>query len=342
MAGEFDFVRPGQIQGSGDTKALFLKLFQNEVLATFAQKVKTAGAHRIRQVGAGKSHQWPALGRAAAARFSVGDNILVTANNYLSKVASDEKVIYVDDPLIASTIIADFDEALKHFDTRQEYVAKLAESLSIVHDTSVLSTMVAAARASLTFSHSDYESDRVLNKGASGWDTAEEITAGLQEAAKIMDKNDVAEEGRICFVGIDVYHTLVNTYGAAAPSLLTTDVYGSLASLETGRLRTPVAGFEIRMTKNLPSTDKSANSTDVYGTSANDVFGANGFGYNGDFSTTKGICVTADAVGTVERWGLETQMEYKTEMQGELIVARKAEGHGILRPECAVELSSAV
>jgi hypothetical protein len=40
----------------------------------------------------------------------------------------------------------------------------------------------------------------------------------------------------------------------------------------------------------------------------------------------------------VKLMDLSTEMEYSVRHQGTLIVAKYAMGHGILRPECAVEL----
>jgi hypothetical protein len=45
-----------------------------------------------------------------------------------------------------------------------------------------------------------------------------------------------------------------------------------------------------------------------------------------------------DAVGTVKLMDLAMEAEYQTRFQGTLMVARYAVGHGILRPECAVEI----
>lgn len=47
------------------------------------------------------------------------------------------------------------------------------------------------------------------------------------------------------------------------------------------------------------------------------------------------------AVGTVKLLDLAVEGEYQINRQGTLIVAKYAMGHGILRPECAIELSKA-
>ena len=332
--------RPGQNQLAGDELALFLRKFSGEVLTTFEQLVATAGAYRSRKISGGKSYQFPAISRAGAKRFTVGDNLLVTAG-YQNQIEHTDRTIYIDNPVIADVVIADFDEAVSHYEFRQEYSRKLAEALAIPHDQHALSTMVAAARSALTFAHADYVSDRVLNKGATGYDSADKITAALFEAQTIFRKNDAPDMGNTCFLRPDEYGLLLWAYGSATPSALANADYGTLGDLSSGQIMKPIAGFTIKSTKNLPSTDLSAVSTDLGGTGSNDVFGASGIGYNGDFSTTVGVCVNDQAIGSVNVWDLGIQSEYKIELQGNLTVARHSEGFGVLRPEVAVELSSA-
>jgi hypothetical protein len=83
-----------------------------------------------------------------------------------------------------------------------------------------------------------------------------------------------------------------------------------------------LAGFEIVKTNNLPNSDV------VSGPSA----------YQGDFTTTEGLAMHRSAVGTVKLLDLATEMDYLIEYQGNLVVAKYAIGHGILRPEAAVEI----
>jgi hypothetical protein len=332
--------RLGQIQGAGDERALFLKLFSGEVLATFERKVATQGAAMVKKITSGKSYQFPAIGRAGVSRFTIGDNILDSTNGYLETILNDERIINVDSPLINALVINEFEEALSHFEVRSEYVKQMAEALAIEHDTHVLSVGIAAARTNLTFAHADYTATRKLNKGAAGLDTAEEIVAGLFEAAEIFDNNDVPTDGRLCFLRPSEYYKVL--HAAGGPTVYANADYGTQASIQSARIVTPIAGFEIRMTKNLPSTDKSANNTDAAGTSSNDVFDTNGHGYNGDFSGTTALCIHPRAIGNVQLWDLTTKMEEKLELQGDLVVSRLAEGMGVLRPECAVELSTDV
>ena len=62
--------------------------------------------------------------------------------------------------------------------------------------------------------------------------------------------------------------------------------------------------------------------------------------YNGNFSTTVGLVMHESAVGTVKLMDLSTEMEWDIRRQGWLIVAKYALGHGLLRPEAAVEIKT--
>jgi hypothetical protein len=64
--------------------------------------------------------------------------------------------------------------------------------------------------------------------------------------------------------------------------------------------------------------------------------------YSGDFTNTVGVAFQKAAIGTVKLNDLTMQMtsgDFEVMYQGTLMVAKYAMGHGILRPECAVELS---
>jgi hypothetical protein len=342
MPATFAINQPGQIQGAGDPFALFLKMFAGEVLATFERSVATGGTYLEKRVTAGKSHQFPALGRAQAKRYTPGDNILDATNGYLSQIKGDERIIMVDSPILSSVILDDWEEALNHFETRQEYVNKLVEELVIAHDTNVLSVGIAAARTNLTFTHPDYVADRSV---VGTYEDADSIYNGLMKAAEIFDQNDVPMGERFCFLRPRQYHALMYKFAGGVftgGALMNNDlVSGGIGAFETARLTKPIAGFQIRMTKNLPSADKSAVDDDIGGTARNDVFGSNGHGYNGDFSDVRGLCIQKKAVGTVSLWNVDTKSEYKIEAQGHLTVCRMSEGHGVLRPEAAVELVTA-
>ena len=85
-----------------------------------------------------------------------------------------------------------------------------------------------------------------------------------------------------------------------------------------------IAGAPIVKTNNLPTAVVNTGPTQ----------------YQGDFSKTAAIVSTKAAVGTVKLLDLATEMERDIRRQGTLVVAKYAIGHGVLRPECSVELKT--
>ena len=56
--------RLGQANVTGDTDALFLKVFSNEILATFEKTQIMKPLHSIRTISSGKSATFPTIGTA--------------------------------------------------------------------------------------------------------------------------------------------------------------------------------------------------------------------------------------------------------------------------------------
>jgi hypothetical protein len=83
--------------------------------------------------------------------------------------------------------------------------------------------------------------------------------------------------------------------------------------------------MEIVKTNNLPQTNVVSGPT----------------AYQGNFTTTIGLAMQKQAVGTVKLMDLAMEMEYSARHQGTLLVGKYALGSDILRPECAVEVKTA-
>ena len=99
---------------------------------------------------------------------------------------------------------------------------------------------------------------------------------------------------------------------------------GGTGSLAKGNV-IEVAGITIFKSNNIPAASISADA------------GAQNT-YNGDFSDTVGVVFQRGAVGTVKLKDLAVESEYQVERQGTLLVGKYAMGHGILRPEAAVQM----
>ena len=298
------------------TNALFLKVFAGEVLTAFDETNVMKDLHVSRTISSGKSAQFPVSGKANAAYHTPGTPLLGAQT-----INHNEVVVNIDDVLIADTFIADIDEAKNHYDVRAEYSRLLGMALAKQFDVRLLQLAVLAARSSATVSGGNggsaiTDADSKTN-GAS-------LAASIFEAAKIMDEKDVPENERVAIVKPAQYYNLVQT-----TDVINRDWGGAGVYADGTVLR--VAGIQIVKSNNVPSTNVSA------------VAGENNT-YHGDFSTTAAVVMQKQALGTVKLMDLaveKTSGDFNIQYQGTLMAAKYAMGHGILRPECAVEIKTA-
>ena len=343
--------RVGQINSAGNVDALFLKKFAGEILTTFEENNVFKPLHTIRTIENGKSAQFPVTGIASANYYTPGQNIADSGNSYLSDIKKNEKVITIDDVLLSSTFLSSIDDVKNHYDIRSVYANELGKALAKRFDEAVAKVFIAAAReatANVTGGKVGGILDVSANAMGDPADSADDssnvdptgaqLVAALFTAAQKLDENDVPSDGRFCVLRPQEYYKLI-TGGSGSLVISTSasnkDVGGS-GSLASGSIA-QVAGISIFKSTHLPSTDLSSTSTGD-GAASNDVFGSNGVGYNGNFTNSLGIVAHPSAVGTVKLLDLATESEYQMERQGTLFIAKYAMGHGILRPECAIEL----
>ena len=341
--------RVGLVEGGSDNNALFLKKFSGEILQTFEESNVFKALHTIRTIESGKSAQFPVTGIASAAYHTPGENIADGGNSYLSDIKKTEKVINIDQMLIASTFLANIDDVKNHYDIRSVYANELGKALAVRFDTALAKVFIAASRDSANLSQVGKSGGQldVANNNFSAPDTpgtvaattGADLVAAFFTAAQKLDENDVPSDGRFCVLRPQEYYKLVTGADSSNSfnllSAVNADI-GGQGSIAQGTVP-QIAGISIYKSNHIPSTDLSSTSTGD-GAASNDVFGGNGVGYNGDFRNSLGIVSHSAAVGTVKLLDLATESEYQIERQGTLFVAKYAMGHGVLRPECAIEL----
>ena len=346
--GNTDPSRVGLIEGGSDNDALFLKKFSGEILQTFEESNIFKPLHTIRTIESGKSAQFPVTGIASASYHTPGENIADGGNSYLSDIKKTEKIITIDKMLVASTFLANIDDVKNHYDIRSVYANELGKALAVRFDTALAKVFIAAARTGANLSQVgkggsilDISANTFVNFGDANSDTGNptgaELVAALFSAAQRMDEHDVPSDGRFCVLRPAEYYRLItgadDSNSFSLTSAINKDI-GGAGSLAAGNIP-QIAGISIFKSNHIPSGNLGGSDED--GDANNDPFGA-GNGYNADFSNTKGIVAHSAAVGTVKLLDLATESEYQIERQGTLFVAKYAMGHGVLRPECAIEL----
>lgn len=311
--------RVGQAGLTGATDALFLKVFSGEVMSTFNAQTVMKEKTRIRSIQNGKSAQFPAIGKTTAAYHTVGAEILG------GSIEHGEKVITIDDLLIANTFIASIDEAKNHYDVRAEYSKQMGQALAQTYDRNLLSMAVKAARdPSGIGAGVAGQGDAASENLGTTTPTTAQIVTGIYDAAADLDAKNVPETERFVIVDPATYYALVQD-----DKLINRD-FGQNGSYSDGTIMR-VAGMQIVKSNNLAVDHTTSTSYPDFNSK-----------YSENATDTKALIIQRQALGTVQLMDMATEMEYDIRRQGTLAVSKMAVGHGVLRPECIIELRAAV
>ncbi|MDO8839653.1 MAG: phage capsid protein [Parvibaculum sp.] len=308
----------GQANLAGASDALFLKVFGGEVLTAFNETEVMSDKHIVRTIEHGKSAQFPATWKANAAYHTPGNQILGA-----NQIRHGERTISIDDLLVADTFIASIDEAKNHYDVRSIYSAQLGAALARAYDTKLLQVAILAARASAVVTGA-FGGSAITDADART--NGESLAGSIFDAAQVLDEKDVPENDRYAIVKPAQYYLLAQT-----TKVLNKDWNGA-GSYSDGKI-TRISDIVIVKSNNLPQGV---------------VAGASGENntYSGTFTNVAAAVFQKSAVGTVKLMDLAVQKtaddgDFATMYQGTLMVAKYAMGHGLLRPECAVEVKIA-
>ncbi len=296
-------VNAGIPAGPSHSDNLYLKVFSGETMKVFNTRTVLKGRHRERTISSGKSAQFPAIGRAAAEYHSPGNVILG------QKINAGEKVITIDDMLISSTFVSNFEEAMNHYEVRSEYAFQMGDSLAQAYDQHLFAIAAKAAKAGTTGAVSEMGAATEHKIGASP--TLANIVDAIYAAATLFDSTNIPESDRTVFVTPAVYWDLIQD-----GSFINRDFGNGGANQNSGG-QLKVATFDVVPTNNLAKN-----------------FGVATTDYTVDATKALALVMQKQALGTVKLMNLATEKEYQVSRQGTLMVSRLATGHGVLRPEC--------
>lgn len=301
--------RIGQVNKSGATDELFLKVFAGEVLTSFEKATVFTPRTMSRTISAGKSASFPVVGRNTAGYHTPGSEIL--GNN----IGHSEVVITIDQLLVSPVFIASIDDAMNHWDVRSEYSKQCGLALAYEMDKHIAAMALKAARSPAILDGFDGGSTIV---NANFRTDSNALAAGLFEAAKVFDEKHVPDSERFCFLPPALYYLLAQNTTAINSQ------FGGSGAYKDGTV-VKIAGIELVKTNHLPQSN-------AVGTNAK---------YQIDGTNTAAIVMQKGAVGTVKLLDMAVESEYDIRRQGTLALAKYAVGHGVLRPEMCVELAVA-
>ncbi len=311
--------RFGAINNGSDKSALFLKVFAGEVMTAFNAGNATFNRHIVRTIASGKSAQFPILGRTSASYFTPGSELLGNL------IKSNEKIISINGMLVAHEFLDDLDEAMSHFDVRSHYAREMGSALQTSWDKHVFQTIVQAAQT--TTPSVDSEANMVgsiITSANSGTD-ADTLIAAIFSARQKLDEKNVPQGDRYVAVSPAGYTLLSNSSKVQNVDWGN----GGNGSTSTGRVM-KVADLEVVMSNNLPTTEITTGV--AAGTDARHAV---------DARNTTALVWQKSAVGTVKLKDLSFRTDYDPRRLGTLMVAKYATGHGVLRPEAAVQIRTA-
>jgi N4-gp56 family major capsid protein len=309
--------RLGQINAAGDANALFLKVFSGEVLSAFERENQMLGMTSVRSITSGKSAQFPVTGTISSGYHTIGNEILGSA------VSKNEKIINIDDMLLASAFLGEIDELKNHYDVRSVYSREMGQALAKSVDKNILNLVVLASRASANITGGNAG---LQITAATAKTSASVLASSIFDAIQSLDEKDVPSQGRYIVVAPDQYYQLCNL-----DSLISRDFSANGGDRAKGTV-VSIGGVPVIKSNTAVSsfTDQSAAST----TGQNNT-------YIGDFSTVAAVVFHSSAVGTVKLKDLVLESTYDPRRLGTLLTSRMALGHGILRPESAVSIKTA-
>ena len=355
--------RPGQSNGAGDARALYLKLFSGEMFKGFQHNTIARDMVMRRTLQNGKSMQFIYTGHTKAEFHTPGNSILGDSNG-APPVA--EKTITVDDLLISSAFLYDLDETLSHYDMRSEISRKIGYALAQKYDRLIFRALTRGARAASPVTKAGYvePGGTQIRVGSSGtaasdaYDSTKLVTA-FYDAASALDEKGVSQDGRVGVLNPRQYYALIQELGSNG--LVNRDAQGD--ALQSGNGVVEIAGIKVFKSMNIPffsqygtkyGTGSATNPgvadpgntgsfvSEAIEDAANDVAGINNeYGEETEFANSCGLIFQREGAGCVEAIAPQVQVtsgDVSTIYQGDVILGRLAMGADYLNPAACVEL----
>jgi hypothetical protein len=354
-----DLTQLGQANLTGDTRALYLKLFSGEMFKGFQNNTIARDLVMKRTLRNGKSLQFIYTGRTKSEFHTPGNSILGNSDG-APPVA--EKTITVDDLLISSAFVYELDEILSHYDLRSEISRKIGYALAEKYDRYIFRAIARGARAASPVSATGFvePGGTQIRVGSStnesdAYSSSALVTA-FYDAAAAMDEKGVSSDGRVAVLNPRQYYELIQAVGSNG--LVNRDTQGT--ALQSGQGIIEIAGIKIYKSMNIPFL---GNYGTKYGgtTGQTDPGNTGSFiaealedastaqtGINNDYGTaaefgsvSAGLIFQREAAGCVETIGPQVQVtsgDTSVIYQGDVIVGRLAMGADYLNPAACVEL----
>jgi hypothetical protein len=276
----------------------------------------------VKHISQGKADTFPIIGRKRdAAEHDPGEIILG------GKVEHNDVSIDVDNMVYDAIFLPEIDELLNHIEVRAPYASQLGQSLgslqakriAIMHILASRKYYVAGVPTGVPQGQPApfYISDAAMKTSASVLESA------FWSSKEYILENDMSGQEVNARLPHQQVLLLARNFGLATDGTAANPNAGS-GSRITGELG-QIVGMRVKGTNHIPKTNITVGPTK----------------YQGDFSTTVGHIGNKMAVGSLERKALQMTLKDQPERLGVLMIASQLNGHGVLRPECSIELATA-
>jgi hypothetical protein len=307
--------RLGQINASGDDRQLFLKMFSGETLNAFHNTTEFRPRVQSRTIPSGKSAQFLVMGRANARFHTPGTEITG------SPIKQAERIITIEDILLADTFIANVDELLSQYDARGDYAVELGDVLAQAYDLTMAQTGIMNARGAAVVD--GLPGGATVNNAAFSTD-GNALWQGIYGAGITLDTKFVPTADRTAYIR-PVQHALVVQSGM--PIDVRYNGMRENGSISRGDIKM-INDIDIIKTNNL-------DNRNLIGDALTQAIRQH------DYSPTQALIQHRSATGVVQLQDITMESQYDVRRQGTLMVAKYLIGAGSLRPEAGVELRTA-
>lgn len=328
-----NLARTGQLGGTGDALAAFLRLGIAEMLTAFDENCVFKDKLKTRTITGGRSAKFPVSGRAVAAYHTPGTNIASMDTNVPSDHAEEE--INLDALLVSPQKIYDLDEAMNYFSVRQDYTHQAGEALARDMDQRAARVIFAAAGRSTPQLAKAINANRVgtslttsagyaaATKAAKG----DELISLIGNAKVAMKKKSVPTNNLICAVPPDEYDFLLESTRA---------INADFAGRENGSIADGSPRLRI---KGIPVIESNHVTQAAY----TNVTGDRNAEYAQDLTKCRALIWHKDAAGLLILKRPTMEMtdpngDFFKMYQAHLMTAKMAIGMKSLRPECAARI----
>lgn len=340
-----DLKRVGQIKGTGGSwtagataqdgyRALFLKLGSAEVLSAFEEYCVFKGKTKERNIRGGKSMAFPITGKQEAAYHQPGTEITGATND-----PSDlnERIITLDSLMISDAAIAEVDELMAYWPARQEVTRELGRALAYEYDKRVARIIYAAAtNTTEPLAKQPLNAGRIGSSVTLGTDytdpsatrqaKGDALVNAIFDARIAMEKKDVPTDNLYAVFGPEDYYAITMSSRA-----INTD-------FNSGGGNGTIADGKTMMVAGIPLYSSNHVTQPAYSLVPGDCNAE----YAQDLSNCKGLVFHRDCCGVLTLLSPALQVtsgDWNISHQSTLLLARQSIGMGVLRAECAVDIS---